>query len=103
MAAAATIMPDAPLEDDEAAADAVSAPTLGSMMPTERLERMADADGATTQEAESPTPPAEAAAIELPTSVEPKAQKSPWAWAAPPEWTRDEDDAPPRRRTSKRS
>jgi hypothetical protein len=30
--------------------------------------------------------------IELPTSVEPKAQRSPWAWAAPPEWTRDEDD-----------
>lgn len=30
--------------------------------------------------------------IELPTSIEPKAQRSPWAWAAPPEWTRDEDD-----------
>jgi hypothetical protein len=31
-------------------------------------------------------------AIELPTMVEPKAQRSPWAWAAPPEWNRDEDD-----------
>jgi hypothetical protein len=31
-------------------------------------------------------------AIVLPTSVEPRAQRSPWAWAAPPEWNRDEDD-----------
>jgi hypothetical protein len=36
-------------------------------------------------------------AIELPTMVEPRAQRSPWAWAAPPEWTHDEDDEPPRR------
>ncbi|MFV2064392.1 MAG: hypothetical protein ACC726_12920, partial [Chloroflexota bacterium] len=34
--------------------------------------------------------------IELPTSLEPKAQRSPWAWAAPPEWNRDdEEDLPP--------
>lgn len=33
--------------------------------------------------------------IELPTSVEPRAQRSPWAWAAPPDWTRDEDDERP--------
>ncbi|MEX1294594.1 MAG: hypothetical protein AB1Z67_00345 [Candidatus Limnocylindrales bacterium] len=31
-------------------------------------------------------------AIDLPTMIEPKAQRSPWAWAAPPEWNRDEDD-----------
>ena len=31
-------------------------------------------------------------AIELPTMIEPKAQRSPWAWAAPPAWNRDEDD-----------
>ena len=31
-------------------------------------------------------------AIELPTLIEPKAQRSPWAWAAPPEWNREEDD-----------
>ena len=31
-------------------------------------------------------------AIELPTMIEPKAQRSPWAWAAPPQWNRDEDD-----------
>jgi hypothetical protein len=30
--------------------------------------------------------------IKLPTMLEPKAQRSPWAWAAPPEWNRDEDD-----------
>jgi hypothetical protein len=32
--------------------------------------------------------------IVLPTMIEPKAQRSPWAWAAPPEWSRDEDDEP---------
>jgi hypothetical protein len=30
---------------------------------------------------------------DLPTSVEPRAQRSPWAWASPPEWHRDDDDA----------
>jgi hypothetical protein len=40
------------------------------------LPRETDADGA----------------IVLPTSVEPRATRSPWAWAAPPEWNRDEDD-----------
>jgi hypothetical protein len=29
--------------------------------------------------------------LELPTSVEPRAQKSPWAWARPPEWNREEE------------
>jgi len=33
--------------------------------------------------------------LELPTMVEPRAQRSPWAWAAPPEWNRDEDDERP--------
>jgi hypothetical protein len=28
---------------------------------------------------------------ELPTSVEPRAQKSPWAWARPPEWNREDE------------
>lgn len=32
--------------------------------------------------------------IELPTMLEPRAQRSPWAWAAPPAWNRDEDDEP---------
>jgi hypothetical protein len=84
--------------------------TLGSMMPTERLEKMAVSDTASASEPGSGTgsepgsEPAESpATIVLPTSIEPKAQKSPWAWAAPPEWTRDEDDQPPRRRSSKRS
>ena len=30
--------------------------------------------------------------LKLPTMIGPKAQRSPWAWAAPPEWNRDEDD-----------
>ncbi len=42
-------------------------------------------------------------AIELPTSVEPRAQRSPWAWAAPPEWNRDEDDDAMGRGSSRRS
>jgi hypothetical protein len=29
--------------------------------------------------------------VELPTSVEPRAQRSPWAWARPPEWHREEE------------
>ena len=41
--------------------------------------------------------------IELPTMVEPKAQRSPWAWAAPPEWNRDEDDEPSSRSSGGRS
>jgi hypothetical protein len=44
-----------------------------------------------------PEPEAATPSLELPTSVEPRAQKSPWAWAAPPEWNREEDDEPPRR------
>jgi hypothetical protein len=41
--------------------------------------------------------------VELPTMIEPKAQRSPWAWAAPPEWNRDEEDDPAGGRSSTRS
>jgi hypothetical protein len=41
--------------------------------------------------------------IEMLTMIEPKAQRSPWAWAAPPDWNRDEDDVPPAGRSSGRS
>lgn len=75
---------------------------LGTRMPTERLEKMA-APAPSASAAPTTEPDEEPPAIELPTSIEPKAQKSPWAWAAPPEWTRDEDDEPPRRRSAKRS
>lgn len=57
-------------------------------MPTERLGGSARASEVTAADAESEEP----ASIELPTSIEPKAQRSPWAWAAPPDWNRDEDD-----------
>lgn len=40
--------------------------------------------------------------IELPTMIEPKAQRSPWAWAAPPEWNRDEDDEPAARSSGRK-
>jgi hypothetical protein len=60
--------------------------TTDTSVATAGAAREADADaGAAT------------APVDLPTSVEPRAQKSPWAWAAPPEWNREEDDEPPRR------
>jgi hypothetical protein len=42
--------------------------------------------------------------IDLPTSDEPRARRSPWAWASPPEWSRDDfddDSAPPGARGSR--
>jgi hypothetical protein len=45
--------------------------------------------------------PEEAVGIELPTMIEPKAQRSPWAWAAPPAWNVEEDDATPSGRSSR--
>ncbi len=62
-------------------------------MPTERLDQAARAGSAPAPVDDGP-PDAEPGGIELPTAIEPKAQKSPWAWAAPPEWNRDEDDEP---------
>jgi hypothetical protein len=70
----------------------------GPAMPTERLDRAARA----TPAVESEPLAEELKDIELPTSLEPKAQRSPWAWAAPPEWTRDEDDEPPAGRSAGR-
>jgi hypothetical protein len=82
-----------------AAADAEDATTSpgapasrGAAMPTERLDEAARAGSARLSEDGSSV--SESDAIELPTSIEPKAQRSPWAWAAPPEWTRDEEDEP---------
>lgn len=52
-------------------------------------------DGAGADRAAVDVDEEEPGGIVLPTSVEPKAQRSPWAWASPPEWNRDEDDLPP--------
>ncbi len=60
----------------------------GSSMPTERLAGVS----LPRVSEQLPADEVEPGAIVLPTSVEPKAQRSPWAWAAPPEWNRDEDD-----------
>ena len=65
------------------------------VMPTARLGRSASAD--------PPDGEGEDDSIELPTMIEPKAQRSPWAWAAPPQWNRDEDDEPNSGRSSGRS
>jgi hypothetical protein len=56
------------------------------VMPTARLGRSASTSHAEMHDEEDDD------AIKLPTMIEPKAQRSPWAWAAPPEWSRDEDD-----------
>ncbi len=58
------------------------------VLPTPRLRRSGET-AAEVDEAGGAD-----AAIELPTMIGPKAQRSPWAWAAPPEWNRDEDDEP---------
>lgn len=57
------------------------------VMPTARLGRSAKSATPGEDDHEDDDD-----AIELPTMIEPKAQRSPWAWAAPPEWNRDEDD-----------
>jgi hypothetical protein len=66
------------------------------VLPTDRLGRTVPAADKAPDEA------TEAGGIELPTMIEPRAQRSPWAWAAPPEWNRDEDDEPVSR-SSRRS
>jgi hypothetical protein len=96
--------PDRPAEDDEAtdpesehltdAPDVAGAPievpeAPEPVLPTARLGRSsASSTSSATSEDD------EEEGIELPTMVGPKAQRSPWAWAAPPEWNRDEDDEP---------
>jgi hypothetical protein len=68
-------------------------------LPSARLEHIKERDtGGAAPDADDGV-----AEVELPTMVEPKAQRSPWAWAAPPEWNRDEDDDTAGSRTSKRS
>jgi hypothetical protein len=96
--------PDRPAEDAEAtdpesehltdAPDVAGAPievpeAPEPVLPTARLGRSsASSTSSATSEDD------EEEGIELPTMVEPKAQRSPWAWASPPEWNRDEDDEP---------
>ena len=73
----------------------------GASMPTERLDQAARSGSspAADDDAARATDPG---AIELPTALEPRAQRSPWAWAAPPEWTRDEEDEPGDRSSGRR-
>jgi hypothetical protein len=61
----------------------------GPPMPTHRLKQGVHS-GEPLESAEGDDE--ESGTIELPTAIEPRAQRSPWAWAAPPEWNRDEDD-----------
>jgi hypothetical protein len=66
------------------------------VLPAARLDRAAASSGkGETDRADD--------AIELPTMVEPRAQRSPWSWAAPPAWNRDEDDERPTGSSSSRS
>ncbi len=76
---------------DDAAADAPTTAGSTPPMPTERLDQAARAGTASATLDEPASTPG---GIELPTSLEPRAQRSPWAWAAPPEWNREEEDQP---------
>jgi len=71
------------------------------MMPTARLGRGATTGGGGTGGAVDDEEKSDE--IDLPIMIEPKAQRSPWAWAAPPEWNRDEDDDVPAGRSAKGS
>lgn len=73
---------------------ATGAPAEGS----ERAATTAETPLAATEDDNAPARGSDGS-IELPTSIEPRSQRSPWAWAAPPEWSRedeDDDDAPDR-------
>jgi hypothetical protein len=91
---AVTTLPEAGPSATSELADAPDIPgtplevpaTPEPVMPTARLGRSASGDTEETDEKDDDD------AIELPTMIEPKAQRSPWAWAAPPDWNRDEDD-----------
>lgn len=76
------------------------APDEAPVMPTRRLAGVAQSSSSKEPAA---AVDAESGGIVLPTSIEPKAQRSPWAWAAPPAWNRDEDDEGAARRPSGRS
>ena len=94
----ATSVPE--VDDHDAMADAPSDPRdgdssdVGNAATVPSSSAKVDAVDASAADRKARAKEAKDAkdAIELPTSVEPKAQRSPWAWAAPPEWTRDEDD-----------
>jgi hypothetical protein len=93
--------PESPLsEAPEIAGTPLEVPEAPEpVMPTARLGRSASAgspDGENEDDDDDDS-------IELPTMIEPKAQRSPWAWAAPPQWNRDEDDEPSDGRSSGRS
>jgi hypothetical protein len=90
-----------PEPDSDAGAAQAEAASTGPLMPTERLDQAARA-GSSGRSEESDPAPVESGGIELPTSVEPRAQRSPWAWAAPPEWNRDEEDGPGGRSSTRR-
>lgn len=86
-------------EHDEPTGDGFGATTAPrSFTPkVEPVEPVANSTttGTATTSSEGRSTGTSGEGIELPTSIEPKAQRSPWAWAAPPEWTRDEDDDAP--------
>jgi hypothetical protein len=76
--------PETPRPAPTIAAPAVPAKPVTPTRPPGRPPTSSSASSRTTA-ATDPDP------LELPTSVEPRAQKSPWAWARPPEWNREEE------------
>lgn len=79
-----------------ASRDGSPAAAPASDMPTARLAGIRPRSDEQDEETDE-------GGIELPTAIEPRAQRSPWAWAAPPEWNRDEDDEPLHSSSSRRS
>lgn len=79
--------PEAPRQAPTVAAPEVAAkPATPSRSQSRPSTTSASASrSSTTSATKSPDP------LELPTSVEPRAQKSPWAWARPPEWNREDE------------
>jgi hypothetical protein len=84
-------VPPPPAPEPPRQAPTVAAPAVPAkpVTPT-RAPTRTGATAAAPRPAASPTstPPDP---LELPTSVEPRAQRSPWAWARPPEWNREEE------------
>lgn len=78
--------PEAPRQAPTVAAPEVPAkPVTTSRSPSRSPTTSGSASRSSTSATKSPDP------LELPTSVEPRAQKSPWAWARPPEWNREDE------------
>jgi hypothetical protein len=89
-AADAARPPGAPAPPSPAPTIAAPAVPARPVTPTRTPPSRASTAGGNAARPTTATPKAPDP-VELPTSVEPRAQKSPWAWARPPEWNREDE------------